>query len=75
MSTPIEPKQINIPSFIGRQSFMVLKRLQGYSRLAIEVNLTAHADNGIILYNGQTASGEGDFVSLSINQGITKHRE
>lgn len=74
-SPPLNKQQdiINIPSFSG-QSFILLPRLQAYTRLTIELDFISHSENGILLYNGQTPDGEGDFVSLSIRQGYIEFR-
>lgn len=66
-------EQINVPSFSG-QSFLLLQRLQAYTRLTLELDFISYSENGILLYNGQTPDGEGDFVSLSIRQGYVEFR-
>ena len=64
----LQKKSINIPSFWGH-SYIALPRLQAYSKLSIELEFTSYSEFGILLYNGQTVTGEGDFVSLAINKG------
>lgn len=73
-STPI-PINLNsansiilIPGFLGN-SFIELPRLQAYTRLSIEMDFITYTDSAILLYNGQTVSGEGDFISLTIRKG------
>lgn len=61
-------KIITIPGFSG-DSFFEMPPLQAYNRLSIELDFKPLSDNGLLLYNGQTNNGEGDFVSLSINAG------
>lgn len=73
-ATPPEAqKAIKIPSFSG-DSLIEMQRLQAYTRLTIELEFTSFSENAILLYNGQTGSGEGDFVSLSLKQGYVEFR-
>ena len=75
-STPSIPDSllpIKVPSFSG-DSFLELHRLQAYTRLTIELDFVSFAENGILLYNGQTHGGEGDFVSITIKSGYIEFR-
>ena len=72
-STNAYKTEILTPSFSGT-SFLELPRLEAYTRLTIHVDFTSFSDNGVILYNGQTASGEGDFVSLTLRSGFVELR-
>ncbi|RWS04342.1 agrin-like protein [Dinothrombium tinctorium] len=73
-ATPTLPETpITVPSFNG-ESFIEMQRLQAYTRLSIELEFISYTENAILLYNGQTASGEGDFVSLSIKAGFLEFR-
>lgn len=38
------------------------------------VVLMANDSNGLIFYNGQKTDGKGDFISLSLNEGILEFR-
>lgn len=38
------------------------------------VILKANSSNGLIFYNGQKSDGKGDFISLSLNEGILEFR-
>lgn len=64
---------IEMPQFFGR-SFLELPRLQAYTRLSLELEFRTFAKDGILLYNGQTATGTGDFVSLAIRDGFVEFR-
>ena len=59
---------IKVPSFFGH-SLIELPQIFAYSRLSIEIEFISFTENGVILYNGQTLSGDGDFVSISIKGG------
>jgi hypothetical protein len=73
-ASPVEVRRpITIPSFSG-DSLIEMQRLQAYTRLTIEMEFTSFSENAILLYNGQTANGEGDFVSLSLKQGYVEFR-
>ena len=68
--TTSAPKKnfIKVPSFFGH-SIIEMTRLSAYARLSIEIEFVSFTENGILLYNGQSLSGDGDFVSLSIKGG------
>ncbi|UYV69988.1 hypothetical protein LAZ67_7001389 [Cordylochernes scorpioides] len=70
---PAVPPPVEVPAFSGR-SFLELARLQAYSRLSLELEFRTFSDQGILLYNGQTASGSGDFVSLAVRDGYVEFR-
>nr|XP_042902800.1 agrin [Parasteatoda tepidariorum] len=74
LATPIPLKNfVEIPSFFGR-SYLELPRLQAYTRLSLELEFRTFSKDGILLYNGQTATGIGDFVSLSIKDAFVEFR-
>ncbi|XP_053203180.1 agrin-like [Panonychus citri] len=66
-------KSISIPSFFG-ESFIEMPRLNAYTRLSIELEFLTFSENGLLVYNGQTSSGEGDFISISIKGGYIEFR-
>lgn len=68
MQTPIET-----PAFDGF-SYIEIPRLQAYTRLSLEIEFQTLEENGILLYNGQTLTGEGDFASLSIKDSHIEFR-
>ncbi len=68
MQIPIEK-----PAFDGL-SYIEMPRLQAYTRLSLELDFQTFEENGILLYNGQTLSGEGDFASLSIKDSHIEFR-
>lgn len=73
-STPTMPeKPIESPSFSG-DSYVELQRIQAYTRLTIELEFVTFSESGILVYNGQTNTGEGDFVSLAVRDGFVEFR-
>uniref|UniRef100_A0A672LRZ6 Agrin n=1 Tax=Sinocyclocheilus grahami TaxID=75366 RepID=A0A672LRZ6_SINGR len=63
-----------IPYFTG-DSFLELKGLHLYGQdLSMTVVLLANDSKGMIFYNGQKTDGKGDFISLSLNDGILEFR-
>ncbi|XP_067302342.1 agrin isoform X3 [Pseudorasbora parva] len=67
-----------IPYFTG-DSFLELKGLHLYSqdlrqKFSMTVVLLANDSKGMIFYNGQKTDGKGDFISLSLNDGILEFR-
>ncbi|KAG8193212.1 hypothetical protein JTE90_005560 [Oedothorax gibbosus] len=74
VATPVDQENVIVtPSFFGH-SYMELPRLQAYTRLSLELEFKTFAKNGILLYNGQTSTGTGDFVSLAIKDGFVEFR-
>ncbi|GIX69603.1 hypothetical protein CEXT_695371 [Caerostris extrusa] len=49
---------------------MELYKLEAYSRLSLEIEFKTYSNDGILLYNGQTSSKSGDFVSLTVKDGL-----
>ena len=43
-------------------------------KVSMTVVLMANSSNGMIFYNGQKTDGKGDFISLSLNDGILEFR-
>ncbi|XP_041654649.1 agrin isoform X2 [Cheilinus undulatus] len=67
-----------MPLFDG-DSYLELKGLHLYGhdlrqKLSMTVILMANNSNGLIFYNGQKSDGKGDFISLSLNEGILEFR-
>ncbi|XP_029994258.1 agrin isoform X3 [Sphaeramia orbicularis] len=67
-----------MPLFNG-DSYLELKGLHLYGhdlrqKLSMTVVLMANDSNGLIFYNGQKSDGKGDFISLSLNEGILEFR-
>ncbi|KAM9856407.1 agrin [Aulostomus maculatus] len=67
-----------MPQFSG-DSYLELKGLHLYGhdlrqKLSMTVVLMANDTNGLIFYNGQKSDGKGDFISLSLNEGILEFR-
>ncbi|XP_073327034.1 agrin-like [Pagrus major] len=67
-----------MPLFNG-DSHVELKGLHLYGhdlrqKLSMTVILMANDSNGLIFYNGQKSDGKGDFISLSLNNGILEFR-
>ncbi|KAG8193219.1 hypothetical protein JTE90_005566 [Oedothorax gibbosus] len=65
--------QAEVPSFSGK-SFIELYKLEAYSRLSLEIEFKSFSNDGLLLYNGQTASSSGDFVSLTLKDGFVEFR-
>ncbi|XP_061623301.1 agrin isoform X4 [Phyllopteryx taeniolatus] len=67
-----------MPLFNG-DSYLELKGLHLYAhdlrqKVSMTVVLMANDSNGLIFYNGQKSDGKGDFISLSLNEGILEFR-
>ncbi|XP_075882651.1 agrin [Nelusetta ayraudi] len=67
-----------MPHFNG-DSYVELKGLHLYGhdlrqKVSVTVTLMANDSNGMIFYNGQKSDGRGDFISLSLNEGILEFR-
>ncbi|KAM9830057.1 agrin isoform 7-T7 [Syngnathus typhle] len=67
-----------MPLFNG-DSYLELKGLHLYGhdlrqKVSMTVVLMANDSNGLIFYNGQKSDGKGDFISLSLNEGILEFR-
>ncbi|XP_070824522.1 agrin isoform X6 [Chaetodon trifascialis] len=67
-----------MPQFNG-DSYVELKGLHLYGhdlrqKVSMTVTLMATDSNGLIFYNGQKSDGKGDFISLSLNDGILEFR-
>nr|XP_019944747.1 PREDICTED: agrin isoform X1 [Paralichthys olivaceus] len=67
-----------MPQFNG-DSYLELKGLHLYGhdlrqKVSMTVVLMANDSNGVIFYNGQKSDGKGDFISLSLNNGILEFR-
>ncbi|XP_074600211.1 uncharacterized protein LOC141854438 isoform X2 [Brevipalpus obovatus] len=70
----IVPDTFSIPAFSGESSLELSCLCRAHRRLEIEMVFTVYSNSAIILYNGQTSTGEGDFVSISVNQGYIEFR-
>lgn len=62
------PDTIKVAAFSG-DSFIEMPCLKVQLNLYIEVVLASYTNSGVVLYNGQSETGEGDFVAITINQG------
>uniref|UniRef100_A0A8C7JL72 Agrin n=1 Tax=Oncorhynchus kisutch TaxID=8019 RepID=A0A8C7JL72_ONCKI len=67
-----------MPFFSG-DSYLELKGLHTYGhdlhqKVSMTVVLMANDSNGMIFYSGQKTDGKGDFISLSLNDGILEFR-
>ncbi|XP_051515917.1 agrin-like isoform X3 [Myxocyprinus asiaticus] len=67
-----------IPYFTG-DSYLELKGLHLYGqdlrqKFSMTIVLLANDSKGMIFYNGQKMDGKGDFISLSLNDGILEFR-
>uniref|UniRef100_A0A674DNC9 Agrin n=1 Tax=Salmo trutta TaxID=8032 RepID=A0A674DNC9_SALTR len=73
-----DKKGVYMPFFSG-DSYLELKGLHTYGhdlhlKVSMTVVLMANESNGMIFYNGQKTDGKGDFISLSLNDGILEFR-
>ena len=63
-----------VPSFAGK-SYLEFKKLHHANReLSIEVEFKTLNNDGILLYSGQSADGQGDFICLAIVNGHVQFR-
>ncbi|XP_031142214.1 agrin isoform X8 [Sander lucioperca] len=74
----VERRGAYMPLFNG-DSYLELKGLHLYGhdlrqKVSMTVILMANDSNGLIFYNGQKSDGKGDFISLSLNNGILEFR-
>lgn len=69
----VTPQSYDVPSFDGH-AYIVMKPLSAYHKFSIELEFTAFADNGILLYDQQKVDGSGDFISLSLINGHVEMR-
>ncbi|XP_042159508.1 agrin isoform X1 [Oncorhynchus tshawytscha] len=73
-----DKKGAYMPFFSG-DSYLELKGLHTYGhnlhqKVSMTVVLMANESNGMIFYNGQKTDSKGDFISLSLNDGILEFR-
>ncbi|XP_045065333.1 agrin-like isoform X3 [Coregonus clupeaformis] len=73
-----DKKGTYMPFFSG-DSYLELKGLHTYGhdlhqKVSMTVVLMAIESNGMIFHNGQKTDGKGDFISLSLNDGILEFR-
>ncbi|XP_076261775.1 agrin-like isoform X1 [Rhynchophorus ferrugineus] len=66
-------KQYDVPSFSGN-SYVILKTIEAYNKLIIEVEFKSYTYDGILLYNAENDNGFGDFVSLSLTNGFVEFK-
>ncbi|XP_022661641.1 agrin-like isoform X4 [Varroa destructor] len=64
---------IQVPHFNGK-AYLELRRLQAYQGLSLEIEFKAYSSDGLLLYNGQTMTGAGDFMSLALREGHVEFR-
>ncbi len=66
-----------LPVSRKKTSFMYLIELYSFvhrQKFSMTVVLLANDSKGMIFYNGQKTDGKGDFISLSLNDGILEFR-
>ncbi|XP_014675072.1 PREDICTED: agrin-like [Priapulus caudatus] len=68
-----EDHSYNIPAFSGT-SWMRFKHMMAHSQVTIEIEFKPLYEDGIIIYNGQSVDGKGDFISLAIRSGYLEYR-
>lgn len=66
-------ERVTQPAFDG-STWLELPRLQAYARLTLELEFTALEPDAILVYNGQTPTGEGDFVALALRDARLEFR-
>ncbi|XP_030748435.1 agrin-like isoform X2 [Sitophilus oryzae] len=71
--TEIVLKQYETPSFSGR-SYVILKTIEAYNKLIIEMEFKSYTYDGMLLYNAESDSGIGDFVSLALVNGFVEFK-
>lgn len=74
----IEQEEVN-PSdsescFFDGSSFIELDTMKAYSKVHIQIKFVSFGSDGIILYNGQTNHGEGDFIALLLKNAFVELR-
>ncbi|XP_072222987.1 agrin isoform X2 [Leuresthes tenuis] len=74
----VERRGAYMPQF-NKNSYLQLKGLHLYGhelhqKLSMTIVFMANNSNGLIFYNGQKSDGKGDFISLSLNNGILEFR-
>lgn len=70
---PAIPQSLKSPLFTGR-SWARFERLRAYKSLSVDFKIIPYSDTGMLLYNGQSPTGQGDFVSLALNQAFVEFR-
>ncbi|XP_076328006.1 agrin-like isoform X3 [Tachypleus tridentatus] len=78
IAAPVEMENsVEVPAFSGR-SWIELQRLEAYVRMNVKLEFLTLANDGILLYNGQSnggnQQGHGDFVSLAVKDGYVIFR-
>ncbi|XP_050484807.1 agrin-like isoform X6 [Bombus huntii] len=69
-----ELTELLIPEMSG-DGFLELPCLEGVAKaFSIELWFLTHANDGLLLYNGQLNNGRGDFISLNLVQGKLEFR-
>jgi len=63
-----------VPSFSGRSYLQLKKPYHGSRELLIELEFIPLTPNGILLYTGQHASGQGDFLLIKLKNGFVIFR-
>ena len=62
-----------IPGFSGN-SFLQFNSLQSKIRFSVDIELITYSENGLILYNGQSFSGKGDWIALLLKNGFVEFK-
>eukprot|EP00057_Strongylocentrotus_purpuratus_P023451 XP_011677925.1 PREDICTED: agrin [Strongylocentrotus purpuratus] len=68
-----EINKVVVPGFAGN-SYMQLPSLMMPDDSVIDVEFLTSSPDGVIFYNGQTADGRGDFISLNMRDGYLEFR-
>ena len=72
----LEPWHIELarsPFFSGN-AYIELPTLQAYSKVAIQIELVPFDTDGVILFNAQTESAEGDYIALILRHSFLEYR-
>ena len=58
----------------GGDSYIELATLQAYSKVSIQIELVPFETDGVIFFNAQTLSGEGDYIALLLKNSYVEFR-
>lgn len=60
--------------FFNGQAYIEMSTLQAYSKVAVQVEFIAYEADGMILFNAQTSTGEGDYIALLLKNSFVDLR-
>lgn len=60
--------------FFNGQAYIEMSTLQAYSKVAVQVELIAYETDGVILFNAQSSTGEGDYIALLLKNSYVELR-